>query len=318
MDSTNSIILYLGFFSIIIVSIYINIFLKKKYLFKYSLLQQSYCFFIFWFLVTCCFSLFFWIYCKFYISTTVANSNFISFWLGYCVEQSFSIDNIFVWFLLFRYFDIPIQLQKTVLSFGILGAFILRGSLILIGYCFFSHWGWIIFLFSIILLFTGIEMFFLNANDNQGIKKNIILRYITIFLRITPQLEGEKFFVYRENLLYVTPLLITLIMIELSDIVFSIDSIPAIFSIIQDPFIIITSNFFSILGLRSIYFIIIHIINKFYYIQSLISLMMILISIKMIVNNFLYIWGSFFAIFFSIILLLFLIYNFIVKYNLFR
>lgn len=310
--------IWIIFFSIIIICICFNLFLEKKYLHKYNILQQSYFFLFFWFFFTCIFSFFYWMFYTRYVNITVANANLILFWLGYFIEQSFSIDNIFVFFFVFQYFHIPIQLHRKVLSIGILITFILRGLIICIGYWVLLYWNWIIFLFSIILLFTGMEIFFFDNSGYKDINKNILLKYINNIFHILPTLKGEKFFIYYKNLLYVTPLFIALIIIELSDIIFSIDSIPAIFSITHDPFIIITSNFFAILGLRSIYFIVVHIMSKLYYIQYLISLVMIFLSVKMILNSFLYIIGNIYAILVSIILFCYLFYNFISKFNLLR
>lgn len=202
---------------------------------------------------------------------------------GYLIEKSLSIDNIFVFVLIFLHFSVPRRSQHTVLFWGILGALVLRGSLILAGTAILHAFHWVIYVFGAFLVFTGIKML-VTVGQEPDIAKNRINRFMRSHFRVTEGFEGRKFFVRRNGVTYITPLLIVLALVEITDVVFALDSIPAIFAITTDPFIIYTSNVFAILGLRALYFALAGIIHRFHYLKYGLSLVLVLVGVKMIVN----------------------------------
>jgi tellurite resistance protein TerC len=202
---------------------------------------------------------------------------------GYLIEKSLSIDNIFVFVLIFLHFSVPRRSQHTVLFWGILGALVLRGSLILAGAAILAAFHWVIYVFGAFLVFTGIKML-VAVGQEPDIAKNRINRFMRRHFRVTEGFEERKFFVRRNGVTYITPLLIVLALIEITDVVFALDSIPAIFAISTDPFIIYTSNVFAILGLRALYFALVGIIHRFHYLKYGLSLVLVLVGVKMIVN----------------------------------
>jgi tellurite resistance protein TerC len=208
------------------------------------------------------------------------------YFTGYIIEKTLSIDNIFVMSLIFSYFHIPRMLQHRVLFWGILGVLILRAVMIGVGATLMSEFSWMLYIFAIFLMFTGIKMLVVTESE-PDISKNWVLKLLRKYVKISNELHGEKFFVRKpdsnSNVTWMTPLFVALIMIELADIIFAIDSIPAIFAITQDPFIVYTSNIFAILGLRSLYFVLAVIIHRFQYLKPALALVLIFIGSKVFV-----------------------------------
>lgn len=205
------------------------------------------------------------------------------FLTGYLIEKSLSIDNIFVFVLIFTHFAVPPQYQYRVLFWGVLGALLLRASLIFAGVAVIEAFHWVIYLFGAFLIFTGIKML-VTVDEEPDLEKNRVARFMRQHFRVTADFVGHHFFTRQNGLLYITPLFIVLVLVELSDIVFALDSIPAIFAITTDPFIIYTSNVFAILGLRALYFAIAGIIDRFHYLKYGLSLILLVVGVKMIVN----------------------------------
>jgi len=205
------------------------------------------------------------------------------FLTGYLIEKSLSIDNIFVFVLIFTHFAVPPQYQYRVLFWGVLGALVLRASLIFAGVAVIEAFHWVIYLFGAFLIFTGIKML-VTVDEEPDLEKNRVARFMRQHFRVTADFVGHHFFTRQNGLLYITPLFIVLVLVELSDIVFALDSIPAIFAITTDPFIIYTSNVFAILGLRALYFAIAGIIDRFHYLKYGLSLILLVVGVKMIVN----------------------------------
>lgn len=206
------------------------------------------------------------------------------FLTGYLIEKSLSLDNIFVFVLIFTHFQVPPQYQHRVLFWGILGALVFRAIMIFAGAALIHSFEWVIYIFGGFLIFTGIKML-LAIDQEPDIENNRVITAARRHFRVTPEYEGNKFFVKRDGVRYVTPLFLVLLVVEFSDLVFAIDSIPAIFAITSDPFIVYTSNVFAILGLRSLYFALAGIIDKFYYLKYALSLVLTFVGIKMIVNG---------------------------------
>lgn len=187
--------------------------------------------------------------------------------------------------MLFNYFAIPAHLQRRVLILGVLGAIVLRTIMIFAGSWLIAQFSWLLYLFGAFLLFTGVKMAF-NKEDGKKIGDKPIVKWLRHNLRMTENLEGEKFFVRRNGILFATPLLLVLIMVELSDVIFAVDSIPAIFAVTTDPFIVLTSNLFAILGLRAMYFLLANVAQRFSLLKYGLSVILMFIGIKMLIVDF--------------------------------
>jgi tellurite resistance protein TerC len=205
----------------------------------------------------------------------------LQFVSAYLIEYSLSIDNIFVIVLIFTHFAVPPEYQHRVLFWGILGALVMRGALILAGTALIHEFHWVIYAFGAFLVFSGVKM--LRAVDAEpDMENNRVVKFARSRLRMTDGYESERFFVRRDGLLYATPLFLVLILIELTDLVFAVDSIPAVFAVTTDPFIVWTSNVFAILGLRALYFALASIVHRFHYLKYGLSLVLIVVGIKML------------------------------------
>jgi len=208
---------------------------------------------------------------------------------GYLLEEMLSIDNLFVMFMIFTSFGIDAKYYKKVLFYGILGAIIFRFIFIFAGVALVQRFEWILYVFGGVLVVSGLKMFF-NKKEEDSIdkEKNIVYRYLFKFFSVSDDLTTHKFFIRKDGRLHITYLFITLIIIELSDIIFAFDSIPAIFSITIDPYIVMFSNVFAILGLRSLYFLLIRMIKKFYLLSYGIAILLIFVGFKLIFRDWLH------------------------------
>ncbi|WP_218081681.1 TerC family protein [Anthocerotibacter panamensis] len=205
----------------------------------------------------------------------------LEFFTGYLIEKSLSVDNIFVIALIFSYFAVPTAYQHRVLFWGILGALVMRGALILVGAVLLKEFHWIIYIFGAFLVFTGLKMAFakdekLNPEDNPVVK--LVRRLIPV----TDAYDGQRFFLRVGGKLMATPLFLVLMLVETTDLIFAVDSIPAIFAVTQDPFIVYTSNVFAILGLRSLYFVLAGVMDKFHYLKLGLAVILSLVGVKML------------------------------------
>ena len=209
----------------------------------------------------------------------------LDFFTGYILEKTLSVDNLFVFLLIFNYFKVPAHLQHRVLFLGILGALILRGIFIYLGATLVQQFHWVLYIFGAFLVFSGFKLFFLDEDEDQN-PENAIVRAIRKRLRVTEAFAEEKFFVVKDGIRYATPLFLVLIAVETSDVLFAVDSIPAIFGVTQDPFIVYTSNVMAILGLRSLYFALAGLLEYFHYLNSGLALVLIFIGVKMLGENF--------------------------------
>jgi len=205
----------------------------------------------------------------------------LAFFTGYLIEKSLSVDNIFVFVLIFTFFAVPAVYQHRVLFWGILGALIMRGTLIAVGAALLKEFHWIIYVFGAFLIFTGIRMA-LHKNEEMHPERNPLVRLLRRIMPVTENYEGDKFFIRRAGKLMATPLFLVLLLVESTDLVFAVDSIPAIFAITEDPFIVYTSNVFAILGLRSLYFLLAGVVDKFHYLKLGLSVVLVFVGIKMV------------------------------------
>jgi tellurite resistance protein TerC len=209
------------------------------------------------------------------------------YYTGYLVEQSLSLDNLFVMALIFNYMDIPRQYQHRVLFWGIVGVLVLRGMMIGLGVALVSKFAWILYVFSLFLLLTGVKILFFNKNVNtnkKAINQNPLLKFLRKHCRITSELHGNRFWISEKKVIWITPLFVALILIEAADVIFAVDSIPAIFTITTDPYIVYTSNIFAILGLRSIYFTLDAVMHRFVYLQQALAMILIFIGSKIFIT----------------------------------
>jgi tellurite resistance protein TerC len=208
----------------------------------------------------------------------------IEFLTGYLIEKSLSVDNIFVFVLIFGYFQIPSIYQHKILFWGILGALVMRVIFIFAGVALIERFHWTIYLFGVFLIYTGYKM--LSEKDKKmEPEKSPVLLLFKRFVPVSSQLEGGRFFVKKEGKRYATPLFLVLVLIEISDLIFAVDSIPAILSITQDHFIVYTSNVFAILGLRSLYFALAHVVHRFIYLSTGLAVVLMFVGLKMVLAD---------------------------------
>lgn len=212
----------------------------------------------------------------------VAKTQALAFLTGYVIEKALAVDNVFVWLMLFSYFSVPPALQRRVLVYGVLGAIVLRTIMIFTGSWLISQFDWILYIFGAFLLFTGVKMA-LAKEDDSPIENKPLVRWIRSHLRMTDKIENEHFVVRKNGLLYATPLLLVLILVELSDVIFAVDSIPAIFAVTTDPFIVLTSNLFAILGLRAMYFLLSGVAERFSMLKYGLAVILVFIGAKMLI-----------------------------------
>lgn len=271
-----------GFFGILVLCLLVFDlgFLNKKH--EHMSIQKNIRLSIFYIIIGVSFSL--WIY---YLKGSQGAQEYLT---GYLVEKSLSLDNIFMFSLIFGAFSVPLKYQHRVLFWGIIGVLILRGIMIGFGSVLIQKFEWVTYVFAAFLVFTGVKMLLMSETP-PSIHENALFRFLSSHLRITPTLYGEKFIVFLKDdmgkkTLWVTPLFIALVLIEASDVVFAIDSVPAIFSITKDPYIVYTSNIFAILGLRSLYFALSNLLVRFVYLKHALALILIFIGAKVLVA-----WG---------------------------
>ena len=229
-----------------------------------------------------------------------ATQSALEFLTGYVVEKTLAVDNIFIFVVVFGFFGIPLKYQHRVLFFGILGALLFRVIFIALGSILLQY-QFIVIFFGIFLIFTGFKIIFAPEKPVEP-EKNPVIKIFKKIFTVTPHLEGQKFFIKKENILYATPLMISLLFIEVSDIIFAVDSVPAIFAITKEPLIVFTSNVFAILGLRAMYFMLAGVVNKFKYLKYGLGIVLIFVGLKMAWLNELF--GGKFPIVLSLIIII--------------
>lgn len=223
-----------------------------------------------------------WWYLDGAVGREAANEKALEFLTGYLIEKALSVDNIFVFLMIFRYFAVPAEYQRRVLLYGVLGAIVLRAVMILAGVWIISLFHWVLYLFGLFLVITGVKMF-LFAEHKPDLEANPVLRWMRGHLRITPGFQDERFFVVQQGVRYATPLFLVLALVEASDVVFALDSIPAIFAVTKDPFIVFTSNVFAVLGLRALYFLLADVAARFHLLKYGLALVLIFVGTKMLI-----------------------------------
>jgi tellurite resistance protein TerC len=208
----------------------------------------------------------------------------LEFFTGYVIEKSLSVDNVFVFALLFSYFAVPPLYQHKVLFWGILGALVMRAIMIVLGAALIAKFAWIIYIFGGFLILTGIKMI-VKREEEMHPERNPVVRWFKKLMPVTPDYRGDKFFVRESGIRMATPLFVVLLLVEFSDLIFAVDSIPAIFAVTTDPFIVYTSNVFAILGLRSLYFALAGVMDKFHYLKIGLGVVLTFVGVKMLLAH---------------------------------
>ena len=215
----------------------------------------------------------------------LANQKALEYITGYLIEKSLAIDNVFVWLILFSFFAIPLELQKRVLILGVLGAIVMRTVMIFAGVWLITQFHWLLYVFGAFLFATGIKMWWF-ADATPDLAKNPVIRWIRRHMKVSDELHGERFFIEKEEagklVRYATPLFLVLLLVEVTDLIFAVDSIPAIFAITTDPFIVLTSNIFAILGLRAMYFLLADMADRFSLLKYGLAIVLMFIGVKML------------------------------------
>ncbi len=212
----------------------------------------------------------------------------LEFSTGYLIEKSLSVDNLFVFLVLFRTFGVPSEFQHRVLAWGILGALIMRGLMIAAGAALIERFAWIMYVFGAFLIYAGLHMMFSSETETHP-EKNRLVQFIATHLRMTKAFVGESLFVREKGRLFATPLFLVLLVVEVTDVTFAVDSIPAVFGITRDPFIVYTSNVFAILGLRTLYFLLAGVLDRLTYIKFGLAAVLVFVGAKMLVEKWMHI-----------------------------
>jgi tellurite resistance protein TerC len=212
--------------------------------------------------------------------TAMANTKALEFLTGYLIEKSLAVDNIFVFLMIFTYFAVPPAYQKRVLMIGIIGAIVLRTAMILVGSWLIAHFHWVLYLFGAFLVLTGIKMWWA-AGQEPDLESNPALKLLKRFMPVSKYFDGERFFTLQNGRKIATPLLLVVALVAVTDVIFAVDSIPAIFAITTDPFIVLTSNIFAILGLRAMYFLLQAVATKFHLLSYGLAVILVFIGTKM-------------------------------------
>lgn len=215
---------------------------------------------------------------------TEGTTHALEYYTGYLIELSLSVDNLFVFIMIFQYFAVPAELQPRVLKWGIIGAIVMRGIMIALGALLLERFTWIIFVFGGILILTGLRMF-RGGDERIEPEKNPVIRLTRRLIPVTPAYEGQAFVVRTHAGWYATPLLLVVVLVEWSDLVFAIDSIPAIFAVTRDPFIVYSSNVFAILGLRALYFVLAGAMDRFVHLKKGVAAILVFVGIKMLLSG---------------------------------
>ncbi len=237
---------------------------------------------VFWVSIAMGFAAALWFWLDATAGREVANLRATEFITGYLIEKSLAVDNVFVWLMIFSYFAVPIEYQRRVLLYGVVGAIALRTVMIFAGAVLIAKFHWILYLFGAFLIVTGIKMLIVSEGE-ADLSKNPVLRWMRGHLRITDKIDNESFTLVRDGVRWFTPMFVVLVLVEISDVIFAVDSIPAIFAITTDPFIVLTSNIFAILGLRAMYFLLADMADRFVYLKHALALVLLFIGTKMMI-----------------------------------
>lgn len=237
---------------------------------------------IVWFALAMLFGAALWAWLDHTSGRAIADARAMEYLTGYLLEKTLAMDNIFVFVMIFSYFAVPLEYQKRILVYGVLGAIILRALMILVGAWLIAQFHWVLYVFGAFLLVTGIKMFVF-ADQEPDLANNPLLKWLRKHMRITDEYHADKFWITQNGVRWFTPMFLVLLLIEFSDVIFAMDSIPAIFAVTDDPFIVFTSNIFAILGLRALYFLLADMAERFHLLKFGLALVLIFIGVKMLI-----------------------------------
>jgi len=281
IESIGTPVLYLGFTLLVIVLLAVDFVVLKTQGSHRVSVKEAAAWSVVWIAISLTFCAWFWWYLDASFGRELANEKALEYLSGYLIEKSLAVDNVFVWITLFSFFAVPPAFQKRVLLYGVLGAIVMRAVLIYIGALLLAQFHWILYVFGIFLLLTGVKMLVFSAHE-PDLEKNPILRWMRGHMKITNEYHGEKFFVVKEGMRYATPMFVVLVLVEVTDLIFAVDSIPAIFAVTGDPFIVFTSNIFAILGLRAMYFLLADMAERFHLLKYGLATILMFIGVKML------------------------------------
>jgi len=281
IESTGTPALYLGFTLLVVILLAVDFLVLKTQGAHRVSVREAAGWSVVWITIALAFCGWFWWYLDGRFGRELANEKALEYLTGYLIEKSLAVDNVFVWITLFGFFAVPAEFQKRVLLYGVLGAIVMRAALIYVGALLLAEFHWILYIFGLFLLLTGVKMLIF-ANQEPDLEKNPILRWMRGHMKITDEYHGEKFFVLKEGTRYATPMLVVLVLVEVTDLIFAVDSIPAIFAVTSDPFIVFASNIFAILGLRAMYFLLVDMAERFHLLKYGLAVILMFIGVKML------------------------------------
>lgn len=282
METIGNLWLYAIFFAIVAVMLLIDFLSFKQADDQPVPVKQAALWSVAWVTVSALFAGGLWWYLNGELGQAVANQKTLEFITGYLLEKSLAIDNVFVWLMIFGAFAIPPALQRRVLLYGVLGAIVLRTIFIFAGAWLIQEFSWILYIFGAFLVYTGFKFLKGSPDEKSDIEDMKLLKWLRKHMRITPQLQGDKFFVKQNGVLWATPLLVVLILVEFSDVIFAVDSVPAIFAVTSDPFIVLSANLLAILGLRAMFFLLAGTAAKMHYLPYGLGVILLFIGAKML------------------------------------
>ena len=282
MSTVAPVWLWLVFVAIVIASLFVDFVVLKKQGAHEVGMKEALNWSLLWIALSFVFNgLFWWAVRDTTGSVSVANEKSLEFLTGYLIEKSLAVDNIFVFLMIFTYFAVPPAFQKRVLMIGIIGAIVLRTIMILIGGWLLAQFHWILYVFGAFLILTGVKMW-MAAGQEQTLDENPALKLLRRLMPVSQHYDGEKFFTLENGKKIATPLFMVICLVALTDVIFAVDSIPAIFAITSDPFIVLTSNVFAILGLRAMYFLLAAVAGKFHLLSYGLAVILVFIGSKMV------------------------------------
>ena len=273
--------MWAGFAAFVVIAIAVDLLVMQKQGAHRVSTREAVGWSLLWFALAFVFVALLWWYLDGTQGRSVANETSMQFITGYLVEKSLSVDNIFVFLMLFTYFAVPAEFQKRALIIGIIGAIVLRAILILVGAWLLAKFHWVLYLFGAFLVFTGAKMWFA-AGKEADINQTPVLKWLRGHMKIAPHFDGERLTTMINGVKHYTPLFVVLVMIGTTDVIFAVDSIPAIFAITDDPFIVLTANIFAILGLRALYFLLADLADRFHLLAYGLALVLVFIGGKML------------------------------------
>jgi tellurite resistance protein TerC len=285
ISHTGTPLLYAGFTVLVVILLLVDfIALKAQGAHKVSV-KEAAIWSVVWFAAALAFAAWVWWHLHALHGAEVARQKTLEYLTGYLIEKGLAVENVFVWVTIFTYFAVPAEFQKRVLLWGVVGAIAMRAVLIYLGAVLIQQFSWIFYLFGVFLLFTGVKMFFF-VGKKPDLGANPVLKWMRARFRVTESLEGERFWVTRDGVRWATPLVLVLVLVEVTDLIFAVDSIPAIFAVTSDPFIVFTANTFAILGLRAMYFLLADMADRFHLLGYGLALIVALVGVKMLILDF--------------------------------